>query len=123
MSCNCLKSKPQLLLFMLIITKVKVTVSARIEISMEEKGSYSLLYNSPKRRKCSIALIVLSLLVFFGIGILAGYFIGRGAAKGCDDGDKNDRSKPKGDTQEQLEVFHKRAVDMISTVELRKNLK
>ena len=90
---------------------------------MEGKGSYSLLYNSPKRRKCAIALIVLSLLVFFGIGILAGYFIGRGAAKGCDDGVKNDRSKPKGDTQEQLEVFHKRAVDMISTVELRKNLK
>ena len=111
----------------LIITKLLPAVASKqscncIEmLSMEEKKAF--VYSSPKRRCCFISSIILIFLVLFGIGILAGYFIGRGAAKGCDDGDKNDRSKPKGDTQEQLEVFHKRAVDMISTVELRKNLK
>ena len=62
--------------------------------------------------------------MLFGICILAGYFIGRGAAKNCDDGDKNDGcNPPKGHIQEQLEEFHKRAVDMISTEELKNNLK
>ena len=91
-------------------------------LSMEEKKAF--VYSSPKRRCCFISSIILIFLVLFGIGILAGYFIGRGGAKSCDDGGKNDGcNPPKGLTQEQLEEFHKRAVDMISTEELKNNLK
>lgn len=86
---------------------------------MEEKGP--LVYNSPKRRCCIIVLIVLGLLVFAAIGIVAGYFIGRNAAKSCDDGDSKTPSGKQ--SQKQLEEFRRNAVKMISTEELRNNLK
>ena len=112
----------------LIITKLLPAVASKqscncIEmLSMEEKKAF--VYSSPKRRCCFISSIILIFLVFFGIGILAGYFIGRGGAKSWDDGGKNDGyNPPKGLTQEQQEEFHKRAVDMISTEELKNNLK
>ena len=112
----------------LIITKLLPAVASKqscncIEmLSMEEKKAF--VYSSPKRRCCFKSSIILIFLVLFGIGILAGYFIGRGGAKSCDDGGKNDGcNPPKGLTQEQLEEFHKRAVDMISTEELKNNLK
>ena len=97
----------------LIITKLLPAVASKqswncIEmLSMEEKKAF--VYSSPKRRCCFISSIILIFLVLFGIGILAGYFIG------C--------NPPKGLTQEHLEEFHKRAVDMISTEELKNNLK
>ena len=112
----------------LIITKLLPAVASKQSwnciamLSMEEEKSF--VYISPKRRCCFISSIILIFLVLFGIGILAGYFIGRGVAKSCNDGDKNDGcNPPKGHTQEQLEEFHKRAVDMISTEELKNNLK
>ena len=112
----------------LITTKLLLAVASKqswncIEmLSMEEKKAF--VYSSPKRRCYFISSIVLIFLVLFGICILAGYFIGRGTAKSCDDGDKNDGcNPPKGHTQEQLEEFHKRAVDTISTEELKNNLK
>ena len=112
----------------LIITKLLPAVASKqswncIEmLSMEEKKAF--VYSSSKRRCCFISSIILIFLVLFGIGILAGYFIGRGGAKSWDDGGKNDGcNPPKGLTQEQQEEFHKRAVDMISTEELKNNLK
>ena len=112
----------------LIITKLLPAVASKqswncIEmLSMEEKKAF--VYSSPKRRCCFISSSILIFLVLFGIGILAGYFIGRGGAKSWEDGGKNDGcNPPKGLTQEQQEEFHKRAVDMISTEELKNNLK
>ena len=85
---------------------------------VEEKGSG---YVSPKRRCFIILLIVLGLLAFAGIGIVAGYFIGRNSAKSCedDDGSKTPNGKQ---SQEQLDQIHKDAVEMVSTKELRNNL-
>ena len=81
-------------------------------LTVEEKGPG---YTSPRRRCCIIVLIVLSLLVFVGIGIVAGYFIGRNSAKSCEE------KPPK--SQKQLDQVYKDAVEMVSTEELRENLK
>jgi len=81
-------------------------------LTVEEKG---VVYTSPRRRFCIILLIVLSVLAFVGIGIVAGYFIGRNSAKSCDSGDAK--------TQEQLDQIYRDAVEMVSPKELRENLK
>lgn len=86
-------------------------------LMVEEKGAGG--YTSPKRRCCIIVLIVLSLLAFAGIGIVAGYFIGRNSAKSCED--NGDTKTPK--TPKQLDQIYKDAVEMVSTEELRDNLK
>ena len=85
-------------------------------LTAEEKGAG---YTSPRRRCCIIVLIVLSLLVFVGIGIVAGYFIGRNSAKSCEE------KPPKGQKQldPQLDQVYKDAVEIVSTEELRENLK
>ena len=85
-------------------------------LTVEEKGAVG--YTSPKRRCCIIVLIVLSLLAFAGIGIVAGYFIGRNSAKSCED---NGKTPPK--TPQQLDQIYKEAVQMVSTKELKDNLK
>lgn len=86
-------------------------------LTVEEKGSGG--YTSPKRRCCIIVLIVLGLLAIAGIGIVAGYFIGRNSAKGCED---NGDSKGK-QSQKQLDQIYKNAVEMVSTDKLKENLK
>ena len=93
-------------------------------LMVEEKGTGG--YTSPKRRCCIIVLIVLSLLAFAGIGIVAGYFIGRDSAKSCEDnGDTKTPGKTpnRKQTQEQLDQIYKDAVEMVSTKELKENLK
>ena len=85
---------------------------------VEEKGVKS--YNSPKRRCCIIVLIALGILAFAGIGIVGGYFIGRNSAKSCEDDGKTPNGKQ---TQKQLDQIYKDAVEMVSTDELRENLK
>jgi len=87
---------------------------------VEEKGAGG--YTSPKRRCCIIVLIVLSFLAFVGIGIVAGYFIGRNSAKSCEG--NGETKTPNGkQTQKQLDQIYKDAVEMVSTEELRENLK
>lgn len=89
-------------------------------LTVEEKGSGG--YTSPKRRCCIIVLIVLGLLAFAGIGIVAGYFIGRNSTKSCED--NGDTKTPNGkQSQKQLDQIYKNAVEMVSTKELRENLK
>ena len=87
-------------------------------LTVEEKGSS---YTSPRRRNLIIALIVLGLLVFAAIGIVAGYFIGRNSAKGCEDGDTKTTDGGKL-SQKQLDEIYKDAVEMVSTKELRSSL-
>lgn len=89
-------------------------------LMVEEKGVGG--YTSPKRRCCIIVLIVLSFLAFVGIGIVAGYFIGRNSAKSCEG--NGETKTPNGkQTQKQLDQIYKDAVGMVSTEELRENLK
>lgn len=85
---------------------------------VEEKGVKG--YTSPNRRCCIIVLIVLGILAFAGIGIVAGYFIGRNSAKSCEDNNKTTNGKQ---TLKQLDQIYKDAVEMVSTKELRENLK
>lgn len=85
---------------------------------VEEKGVKG--NTSSKRRCCIIVLIVLIILAFAGIGIVAGYFIGRNSAKSCEDNNKTPNGKQ---TQKQLDQIYKDAVEMVSTEELRENLK
>lgn len=91
-------------------------------LTIEEKGS--IVYTgSPKRRCFIIFLIVLGLLAFAAIGIVAGYFIGRNsAAKNCED-DSDTKTQNGKFTQKQREEINKNAVEMVSTEELRNNLK
>ncbi|XP_068744539.1 glutamate carboxypeptidase 2-like [Montipora capricornis] len=77
-------------------------------LTVEEKGS---THTSPKRRVLIIVGVVLAFLVVAAIGVVVGYFIGRS------DGGK------KSQTPMNLENIHKEAVEMVSTDELRSNLK
>ena len=77
-------------------------------LTVEEKGS---THTSPKRRVLIIVGVVLAFLVVAAIGVVVGYFIGRS------DGGK------KSQTPVNLENIHKEAVEMVSTDELRSNLK
>ena len=93
-------------------------------LTLEEKGSSYTSVTSPRRRYLIIALVV-GFLVITAIGIVAGYFIGRGSVKSCKEGhrerddDKNGGGKS---NQQQLDEFHKNAVEMVSTRQLRDNL-
>lgn len=77
-------------------------------LTVEEKGS---THTSPKRRVLIIVGVVLAFLVVAAIGVVVGYFIGR-----SDEGKKSQ-------TPMNLENIHKEAVEMVSTDELRSNLK
>ena len=81
-------------------------------LTVEEKGPSHTSITSPRRRYLIIALVA-GFLVITTIGIVAGYFIGRSSVKSC----KERESK-----QQQLDEFHKNAVEMVSTRELRDNL-
>ena len=89
-------------------------------LTLEEKGSSYTSITSPRRRYLIIALVV-AFLVITAIGIVAGYFIGRSSVKSCKerDGGKNGDGKS---NQQQLDEFHKNAVEMVCTRELRGNL-
>ena len=89
-------------------------------LTLEEKGSSYTSITSPRRRYLIIALVV-GFLVITAIGIVAGYFIGRSSVKSCKEryGGKKGHGKS---NQQQLDEFHKNAVEMVSTRELRDNL-
>lgn len=90
-------------------------------LTVDEKESS---YTSPRRRYRIIGLIVLGLLVFAAIGIVVGYFIGRHSVKSSEDGSSK---TPNGETleerQKRLDKIYENAVEMVSTDELRSNLK
>ena len=93
-------------------------------LTLEEKGSSYTSITSPRRRYLIIALVV-GFLVITAIGIVAGYFIGRSSVKSCKEGDREPDDDKNGDgksNQQQLDEFHKNAVEMVSTRELRDNL-
>lgn len=79
-------------------------------LNAEEKG---ILYTRQKRRPFVVAGIILGFLVVAALGIVVGYFIGRGQIKSCDEDKKHD---------DQSDKFRKEAVEMVSTDELRSNL-
>ena len=87
-------------------------------LTVEEKGPSYTSITSRRRRYLIIALVV-GFLVITTIGIVAGYFIGRSSVKSCKE--RNDGKNGKGNWQQQDE-FHKNAVEMVSTRELRDNL-
>ena len=64
-----------------------------------------------------VILVVLGFLVIAAVGIVAGYFIGRNSVKACST-DRNITNK----TEKGPDEFHKNAVEMVSTKELRSNL-
>ena len=84
-------------------------------LTVEEKGS---AYTSPRRRCLIVGLIVLGFLV---IGIVAGYFIGRNSVKSCKDDEPTSGAGKQ--SQKELDEVYKNAVEMVSTNELRNNLK
>lgn len=93
-------------------------------LTLEEKGSSYTSITSPRRRYLIIVLVV-GFLVITAIGIVAGYFIGRSSVKSCKEGDRKRDDDKNGDgksNQQQLDEFHKNAVEMVSTRELRDNL-
>ena len=89
-------------------------------LTVEEKGSSYTSITSSRRRYLIIALVV-GFLVITTIGIVAGYFIGRSSVKSCKEryGGKKGHGKS---NQQQRDEFHKNAVEMVSTRELRDNL-
>lgn len=77
----------------------------------EEKGTS--FAPQKRRRPFVVAGIVLGFLVVTALGIVVGYFIGRGQIKSCDESKTHDA---------QSDIFRKEAVEMVSTDKLRSNL-
>lgn len=90
-------------------------------LTVEEKGSSYTSIRSPRRRYLIIALVV-GFLVITAIGIVAGYFIGRSSVKSCKEERDDDKNGDGKSNQQQLDEFHKNAIEMVSTKELRDNL-
>ncbi|KAK2563784.1 N-acetylated-alpha-linked acidic dipeptidase 2 [Acropora cervicornis] len=79
---------------------------------LNEEGK-GISYTRQKRRPFVVAGIILGFFVVAALGIVVGYFIGRGQIKSCDEGKKHD---------DQSDKLRKEAVEMVSTDELRSNL-
>jgi len=79
---------------------------------LNEEGK-GISYTRQKRRPFVVAGIILGFFVVAALGIVVGYFIGRGQIKSCDEGKRHD---------DQSDKLRKEAVEMVSTDELRSNL-
>lgn len=94
-----------------------------LEVAEKEESMLMEKFSAPKHRRGRCLLLVIAIaciILFLVIGIVAGYFIGRKAARRCE---ARLQSTPSQSSHMDLTKIHKDAVDMVSTAQLRDFLK